>query len=597
MTSAKLPASPTRHSVSPDLHGALSHVLDGDATIAPFRAHPLVIGRIPQLKAAYALAGTGHALEFGVFKGESIRALAFAHPERHFVGFDSFSGLPEDWVRSADSTYQAGHFALRALPDVPKNVTLVKGFFEDTLTDWLAQNPGPVSFVHIDCDLYGGCRYALDKLTPRLVDGAVIVFDELCDWAQGGVYPNWEEHEWRALKEWLHETGFCMRILSRDGQFSCAVQVFRTPPSAWTAKQIHAFLSQVRSAGERATALAFFAQDFDATRAPIIITHALATWQLEAGAPKAGLEVLETAISRLDKRTPADVHEMFDLLKIALLVGCDRLEAATEMLTRRLRSSPKNVEALALGAKLAQSRRDYEAAAAYLRKAHHLSGKAEYDKQAQAMAQLATIRPEFRASDFSGLLIQHLVDRRRFETVLDVGSGAGDQARMLRAHGKRVTELDYGESHYFKQATHPSESDILRGDFVTMPIAQTFDCVIASHVLEHQPNVNLFLRKAHAVLREGGVLGLSVPPLKHQIVGGHLTLWNAGLVLYNLVLAGFDCRQPWIRRYGYNISVVIEKKSITPEGLVFDNGDIDRISQYLPEGFGEGFDGNITSHG
>jgi hypothetical protein len=40
-------------------------------------------------------------LEFGVFRGESLRSWCAlnSHPGSRFVGFDSFEGLPEDWQR------------------------------------------------------------------------------------------------------------------------------------------------------------------------------------------------------------------------------------------------------------------------------------------------------------------------------------------------------------------------------------------------------------------------------------------------------------------------------------------------------------------
>lgn len=37
-------------------------------------------------------------LEFGVFKGESINAISELLPSATIYGFDSFLGLPEDWV-------------------------------------------------------------------------------------------------------------------------------------------------------------------------------------------------------------------------------------------------------------------------------------------------------------------------------------------------------------------------------------------------------------------------------------------------------------------------------------------------------------------
>ena len=42
-------------------------------------------------------------------------------------------------------------------------------------------------------------------------------------------------------------------------------------------------------------------------------------------------------------------------------------------------------------------------------------------------------------------------------------------------------------------------------------------------------------------MKDDGVLAITVPPGESLVIGGHLTNWNAGILLYNLVLAGFDC--------------------------------------------------------
>lgn len=191
-----------------------------------------------------------------------------------------------------------------------------------------------------------------------------------------------------------------------------------------------------------------------------------------------------------------------------------------------------------------------------------------------------------------GVALESLIDQCDFETVLDVGSGAGKHADIFENSGKRVTAIDFGVSVYFQEKTS-NRTDII-ADYYSYDFPEPFDCVWASHVLEHQPNPNEFLRKVHRDLKEDGWLAVTVPPLKHEIVGGHLSLWNAGLLLYQLVFAGFDCRWASVRTYGYNVSVIVRKKSIgdLPE-LHYDNGDIDRLSKYFPDGLSEGFNGSI----
>ena len=102
--------------------------------------------------------------------------------------------------------------------------------------------------------------------------------------------------------------------------------------------------------------------------------------------------------------------------------------------------------------------------------------------------------------------------------------------------------------------------------------------------------------KVKSLLIDNGILIITVPPLKHNIVGGHVTLWNMGLLLYNLVLAGFDCSQAKCKKYGYNISVIVRNRTTNlPSDLHMDCGDLEKLSNYFPCEFGQNIDGNMVS--
>ena len=193
---------------------------------------------------------------------------------------------------------------------------------------------------------------------------------------------------------------------------------------------------------------------------------------------------------------------------------------------------------------------------------------------------------------FAGETLQYVMQNIEFKNVLDVGSGEGKHSDVFKLFDKEVTSIDFGKSIYFEKRS--ANHTCIFGDYYTYEFENKFDLIWASHVLEHQPNPNLFLKKIFNDLKEGGVLAITVPPLKHEIVGGHVTLWNAGLLLYQLVLAGFNCKYASIKSYGYNISIVLSKKSIIelPE-LSYDSGDIRILSDYFPDGLKEPFDGNI----
>jgi hypothetical protein len=163
-------------------------------------------------------------------------------------------------------------------------------------------------------------------------------------------------------------------------------------------------------------------------------------------------------------------------------------------------------------------------------------------------------------------------------TIIDIGSGDSVHATILRGAGKSVCTIAL-------QPPADVVNDYMRMSFFTI------DGIWASHVLEHIPNVGDFLKKCYSELKENGVLAITVPPLKHSIVGGHVSLWNEGLLLYRLILAGFDCREAMVGVYGYNISVIVRKKQAILPTLSMDSGDINLLAPFFPMKVSERFNG------
>ena len=146
----------------------------------------------------YALTATaieGHYLEFGVFNGGTIRFIARHIGKRTIHGFDSFEGLPEAWsgFNLGGKTFDRGG----RLPRVPDNVLLHRGYFDASLPKWLDDHPGPVAFMHLDCDLYSSTKTVFELTAPRIVPGTIILFDEYFN------YPNWEQHQFKAFQEFI----------------------------------------------------------------------------------------------------------------------------------------------------------------------------------------------------------------------------------------------------------------------------------------------------------------------------------------------------------------------------------------------------------
>jgi SAM-dependent methyltransferase len=156
--------------------------------------------------------------------------------------------------------------------------------------------------------------------------------------------------------------------------------------------------------------------------------------------------------------------------------------------------------------------------------------------------------------------------------VLDIGAGVNEiHTNILKNLNFKVDTCDFYET-----ATYI-------GDFNSILFNKQYDGVWVSHCLEHQLNVNNFLKKINSIIKEGGIVCITVPPLKTKIVGGHVNLWCPGLLIYNLVLAGFDCNQIKLKTYGYNISAIVKKKSFILPELTYDTKDLNILKNYFPE--------------
>ena len=163
--------------------------------------------------------------------------------------------------------------------------------------------------------------------------------------------------------------------------------------------------------------------------------------------------------------------------------------------------------------------------------------------------------------------------------ILDIGAGKDTpHANIMKSEGLTVKINDLFDN-----------ADYI-GLYTDIEFSTQFDAIWCSHVLEHILDVNTFLLKIKKDIKEGGILAITVPPLKHEIVSGHVNLYNAGILLYQLIMAGFDCKNAKIKEYGYNISVIL------PVKLPHINSHLDSLKEYFPVEAYQGFDGDIKEH-
>jgi O-methyltransferase len=151
-------------------------------------------------------------LEFGVFQGRSIFYWADKNKETatRFTGFDTFTGLPEDW-----DYHKKGAFNVDGNAPVTQDsrIKFVKGLFQDTLPGFLKDFSRQNRIViHNDSDLYSSSLYLLTRLNDVIVPGTIIIFDEF-----GNV-----QHEFRAFFDYISAYRRSFKVVSASYQYYTA---------------------------------------------------------------------------------------------------------------------------------------------------------------------------------------------------------------------------------------------------------------------------------------------------------------------------------------------------------------------------------------
>ena len=135
-------------------------------------------------------------LEFGVATAESFHWWMSEnnHPESRFYGFDTFTGLPEDFGHFKKGTFANGN-TVPVIKD--ERGTFFQGLFQQTLPGFLKTfDNSKKTVIMLDADLYTATLYTLYTMTPFLKRGDVILFDEF-------VVPT---HEFKAYSDFINSS-------------------------------------------------------------------------------------------------------------------------------------------------------------------------------------------------------------------------------------------------------------------------------------------------------------------------------------------------------------------------------------------------------
>jgi len=166
-------------------------------------------------------------MELGVFTGNTFNCIRSSLPSSiKLYGFDTFTGLPEDWmVNDKDVLYAKGTFALDYIPHNTANTEFIAGNIEDTLEQFLRTNDKKISFVHFDMDLYNPTLFALKQMHNYFVNGTILVFDDFYN------LPGWNNYSFKSLLDYINLHNIEFEPLSTvgwvDGWASAAIRIIK----------------------------------------------------------------------------------------------------------------------------------------------------------------------------------------------------------------------------------------------------------------------------------------------------------------------------------------------------------------------------------
>jgi len=148
-------------------------------------------------------------LEFGVSKGYSFKwwIEKIKDGGSRFYGFDTFSGLPEDW-----GPFKKGEMHNNnEKPQINDSRHMFyQGLFQQTLPLFLKEyNPINRKIIHMDADLHSSTLFVLTQITPFLKKGDIIFFDEF----------NVPMHEFKAFSEWVEAFYINYEVLGSVNNF------------------------------------------------------------------------------------------------------------------------------------------------------------------------------------------------------------------------------------------------------------------------------------------------------------------------------------------------------------------------------------------
>ena len=165
-------------------------------------------------------------IELGVFTGLTLNLINKNTEDVIVYGFDTFTGLPEDWAESSENVlYTKNSFSVHGIPEDTEKNKFIVGRIEDTLSNFLKEKNQKIRFIHLDLDLYSTSKNAFEIVFDWLEDEAIVVVDDVY------ALPSWEEYSIKALADCFDESKYELEPVAtcgwKDGWASMALKIKR----------------------------------------------------------------------------------------------------------------------------------------------------------------------------------------------------------------------------------------------------------------------------------------------------------------------------------------------------------------------------------
>ena len=150
---------------------------------------------------------------------------------------------------------------------------------------------------------------------------------------------------------------------------------------------------------------------------------------------------------------------------------------------------------------------------------------------------------------------------------LDIGAGNGQFVALLSELGLDAVGLEHNKE--FVNEAVKKGLVIKQGYLLDNAIFKDkFDLITCNNFLEHQPSINRFLNKVHALMADNGLLYLSVPNLQriineacfYEFVADHLVYFSKKTLRKALEISGFDLFQIYFKNNKNDIVAVARKR-------------------------------------